>query len=175
MHPLHTKLGTSPLLGLLGLDQVAFIARSDTDEMLIKRFLRLDQADWVEDEVVAKGYVRGVEGEATNTAKLLFNYDFGIEVEILRYLDGPNYPEIGAVPAGNVAHLGFHVEKGKHVPPAMKDFVFSCPIIQQVVTQSHTNQFLIDSGRRYRYTIYDTKPLFGIYLKVIERLEADHG
>lgn len=173
MHPLVTKdQNLSPLLGLMKIDQIAFIARNDTDEMLIKRLLRLDRADWVEDHVVATGYVRGVDGEASNTAKLLFNYDLGIEVEILRYIDGPNYPDEGNVLSGNVAHIGFHVEKGKGLPEAMEDFVFSAPIIQQVVTQSHTNEFLISTGRRYRYTIYDTKPLFGVYLKVIERLEA---
>lgn len=173
MHPLATKgIGLSPLLGWLKIDQLAFIARNDTDEMLIKRFLRLDKADWTEDHVVAKGYVRGVEGEAENTAKLLFNYDLGVEVEILRYTDGPNYPEIGGVPSGNLAHIGMHVEKGSSVPEGLQDFVFAVPMIQQVITQSHTNEFLLSTGRRYRYTIYDTKPLFGVYLKVIERIEA---
>lgn len=176
MHPLATKNPEwSPLAGWLKIDQLAFIARNDTDELLIKRFLRLERADWTVDHVVAKGYVRGVEGEAENTAKLLFNYDLGVEVEILRYTDGPNYPDIGDVPSGNLAHIGMHVEKGSSIPSALQDFVFATPIIQQVVTQTHTNEFLLNSGRRYRYTIYDTKPLFGVYLKVIERIEPEES
>ena len=172
MHPLATaNAAMSPLMGLLKIDQLAFIARNDTDELLIKRLLRLDNADWVEDVVVATGYVRGVEGKASNKAKLLFNYDLGVEVEILRYMEGQNYPDIGGVPSGNLAHIGMHIEKGQTIPDALKDFVFSTPMIQQVVTQEHTNEFLISTGRRYRYTIYDTKPMFGVYLKVIERLE----
>lgn len=171
MHPLATKdIANSPLLGWLKIDQIAFIARNDTDELLIKRLLRLEKADWVEDHVVAKGYVRGAEGDGENVAKLLFNYDLGIEVEILRYTEGPNYPDIGNVLSGNVAHIGMHVEKGCAIPEGMRDFVFAAPIIQQVVTRQHTNEFLLQTGRRYRYTIYDTKPLFGVYLKIIERL-----
>lgn len=176
MHPLSTKLpDVSPLMGLLKIDQLAFIARSDSEEMLIKRFLRLSDADWVEDTVVASGYVRGCAGDQTNIAKLLFNYDLGVEVEILRYVTGPNYPDVGNVPSGNLAHVGMHVEKGKELPEWLRDSTFSAPIIQQVVTQQHTNEFLISTGRRYRYTIYDTKPLFGVYFKVIERLEKNDG
>lgn len=173
-HPLATKLPEmSPLQGLLKIDQLAFIARSDTEETLIKRFLRLDKADWVEDYVVAEGYVRGHEGTQSNRAKLLFNYDLGVEVEILRYIEGPNYPDEGAVPSGHLAHIGYHVEKGQKIPEPLDGFMFSAPVIQQVVTKTHTNEFLITTGRRYRYTIYDTKPMFGVYMKVIERLEAE--
>lgn len=172
MHPLATKnLDASPLMGLLQIDQLAFVARNDNDEKLIKRMLRLEAAEWVVDRVTAVGYVAGVEPNQTNYAKLQFNYDLGIEVEILRYEDGPNYVDHQSIPSGNLAHIGFHVEKGKSLPPRMRDFVFSANVIQQVETQHHTNKFLIETGRRYRYTIYDTRPLFGVNLKVIERLE----
>lgn len=173
LHPLATKFAAnSPLQGLLRIDQLAFIARSDSDEMAIKRQLRLQDADWVEDTVVAKGYVRGHGEAAVNKAKLLFNYDLGVEVEILRYTEGANYPDIGNVPSCNLAHIGMHVEKGMEIPSPLAGFVFACPMIQQVCTQEHTNEFLLSTGRRYRYTIYDTKALLGVYLKVIERLEA---
>lgn len=170
MHPLSTKsITNSPLLGVLKLDQIAFVARNDTEELLIKRMLRLQDADWVEDEVVASGYVKGHGDGQTNKAKLLFNYDLGIEIEILRYMEGTNYVEVGNVESGNVAHLGFHLEKGKNLE-AFQGLVFPASLMQQVKTEQHTNEFLLKSGRRYRYTIYDTKPLFGVYLKVIERL-----
>ena len=175
MHPLSTKLPElSPLMGLLRIDQLAFLARNDHDEAMIKRMLRLDKAEWVEDHVRAEGYVQGHAGVNSNTAKLLFNYDLGIEVEILRYTEGPNYPDVGSVISGHLCHIGMHVEKGADLPDALKDWVFSCNIIQQVETKEHTNEFLLTSGRRYRYTIYDTKALFGVYLKVIERLEPEH-
>lgn len=169
----------SPLLGLMKIDQLAFLARNDEDEAAIKKQFRLTDAAWVEDEVLAEGYVRGARmtGEprgtkTQNTAKLLFNYDLGIELEILRYKTGANYADAGAVQACQLCHIGFHVEKGKELPTLLKDWAFASPIIQQVETVTHSNSFLISLGRRYRYTIYDTKPLLGVYLKVIERLEA---
>lgn len=172
MHPLSTKsITNSPLMGVLKLDQIAFVARNDTEELLIKRMLRLQDANWVEDEVVASGYVKGFGDDQTNKAKLLFNYDLGIEVEILRYTEGVNYVEVGGVDSGNVAHIGFHLEKGQSLEQ-FQGLVFPSSLMQQVVTREHTNEFLLKSGRRYRYTIYDTKPLFGVYLKVIERIEA---
>ncbi len=160
-------------MGLLKIDQLAFISRSTEDTAVIKSNFRLQDADWVEDYVEARGYVRGAERNATNTARLLFNYDLGVELEILQYTDGPNYPDVGKVPSCSLCHIGFHVEKGKKIPGALQNWVFAYPMIQQVETQKHTNQFLLDTGRRYKYTIYDTRDFLGVYLKVIERIEAD--
>jgi hypothetical protein len=184
-HPLVTKLpGISPLSGLLKIDQIAFCARTDEDERALKARFRLDKADWVEDHVVAEGYVRGGRqpGEPRglkncNVAKLLFNYDLGIELEILRYLEGHNYVDQAEIPSGQICHIGAHVEKGVDITDPSHglpiDFVIPAPIIQQVETVTHTNDFLVKSGRRYRYTIYDTKPLLGVFFKIIERLERE--
>ena len=169
----------SPLGGLLKIDQIAFLARNDQDEAAIKKQLRLTDAKWIEDEVVAAGYVRGAreagqprDVKHANKAKLLFNYDYGIEVEILRYLEGPNYGDVGNVTSCQVCHIGAHVEKGADIYSNVPfDFIVPAAIIQQVETQSHTNEYLLSIGRRYRYTIYDTKQLFGVYFKVIERIE----
>lgn len=170
----------SPLMGLLKIDQLAFIARNDEDEAMIKKQLRLSNAAWVEDEVVARGYVRAdpaslnptPDRNQENTAKLLFNYDMGVEVEILRYTEGRNYADVGGVESGHLCHIGAHVEKGKQLPEALANWTLACPIIQQVETLTHTNPFLVETGRKYRYTIYDTKDILGVYFKVIERLEA---
>lgn len=144
------------------IDQIAFAAFDQRDEDMIKASLGLADAEWVEDEVVASGTVAGREG--TNRAKLLFNYDYGIEVEILRYLEGPNYLEAQRIQPGTICHIGMHYTEGE-VP------TFGRRIIQQVETQSHTNPAVVDKGRRYRYTIYDTMALFGRNFKVIERIQ----
>jgi hypothetical protein len=149
------------------IDQLAYISYSPLDTVRIKQQLGLLEADWVEDRVVAKGTVRGMPG--TNEALLLFNYDMGIEVEILQYLSGPNYAS--NLVAGRLCHVGIHADKFSvregHKPAP----TFDAPIIQQVETQSHTNPFLLQTGRRYRYTIYDTFANLGVYMKVIERIE----
>jgi hypothetical protein len=146
-------------------DQLAFIAFNDEDELAIKKQFGLENAEWVEDHVLARGEVRGLPGE--NKAKLLFNYDLGIELEILRYLEGPNYAEW--LQGGSMCHVGFHYDPAKgdgSVP------TFDAPIIQRVETVSHTNQYLLDNGRKYRYTIYNTLSTLGVFTKIIERI---HG
>lgn len=168
----------SPFLGLIKIDQLAFAAYSDEDEAAIKKQFRLTDADWVEDQVVASGYVRGARnageprGESINVAKLLFNYDLGVELEILRYTKGHNYVAQAGIKPCHLCHIGAHVEKGKELPISFREWALACPVVQQVETKTHTNAFLVETGRRYRYTIYDTKPLLGVFFKVIERLEA---
>lgn len=145
------------------IDQIAFAAYNDEDERKIKSLLGLVSADWIEDIVVAKGEVNGIPGE--NVAKLLFNYDYGIELEILRYTEGRNYLHQQSIPAGTICHIGMHYTGEGEVP------TFGPDVIQRVETQSHTNPFLLEEGRKYRYTIYNTRHLFGQNFKVIERLQ----
>jgi hypothetical protein len=144
------------------LDQIAFFAKTDEDELEIKRRFGLEDADWIEDHVLARGVVLGKQAE--NQAKLLFNYDLGIELEILRYTAGPAYTDVFIEP-GMLCHIGFHYSGEGDVP------TFDVPIVQQVETVSHTNEYLRGIGRHYRYTIYDTWIEHGAYMKVIERIE----
>lgn len=160
----------------LRIDQLAFACHSDEQEKEIMRAMGLEAAEWTVDECTAVGRIgnyKPIEGE--NTAKLMFNYDLGIEVEILRYLDGPNYLDLLGTNQG-VCHIGMHVEKGTPLQDkADVAALFPFRIIQQVETRAHTNQFLLDSGRRYRYTIFDSTAILGTCLKVIERIELDEA
>lgn len=153
-----------PLAGNIKIDQLAFCARTDADEIRIKQFLRLDAADWIEDNVTAKGQV-GDDYNATNRAKLLFNYDLEHEVEILRYLEGPNYLDLAGVPGGRMCHIGSHFIGDGDVPR------LDVPILQRLVTKEHTNPFQAEHNRHYRYTIYNTYDRMGLFFKIIERLE----
>lgn len=146
--------------------QIAFAARTDEDEAKIKRALKLRSAEWIEDEVVATGTVNGRPG--TNRAKLLFNYDTGREVEILRYLEGPNYLDAAGIKSGAICHIGMHYEG----EPG-KVGSFDARIMQRVVTDSHTNPYQAEHNRHYRYTIYDTRPTLGVFMKIIERLNNE--
>lgn len=155
---------TLPLAGNIKIDQLAFCAWNDQDEKNIKRFLKLESNDWIEDTVTAKGTV-GALDDVTNVAKLLFNYDLEHEVEILRYMDGPNYLMLRDVPGGRMCHIGSHFVGEGDVPRV------DAPIIQQLVTEKHTNPFQAEHNRHYRYTIYDTYRRMGLFFKVIERLD----
>jgi len=153
-----------PLAGNIKIDQLAFCARNDEDELSIKRFLQLADAPWIEDTVTAHGQVN-MRADVTNVAKLLFNYDLELEVEILRYLEGPNYLDLANIPGGRMCHIGSHFIGDGDVPR------LDVPIVQQLVTQSHTNPFQAEHLRHYRYTIYDTYDRMGLFFKVIERLD----
>lgn len=144
------------------IDQIAYISHSESDTLAIKQQLGLQDAEWTEDICGASGTVRDLPG--TNTARLLFNYDMGVEVEILQYLEGPNYAS--QLNSGRICHIGIHHDGAGDVPK------FPARIVQQVVTETHTNPFLLETGRQYRYTIYDTLMTLGVYTKVIERIEA---
>lgn len=166
----------TPRAGLLGADQIAFAAHNNNDVANIKRILRLEEAEWIEDEVVARGTVLGEFGECENRAHLRFCYAYGAEIEILQYLEGPNYLDRpGAfIPGGQICHIGFHASKAEQIPEWMKDRAFPSAILQKVRTVSHTNEFLIKNGRKYDYTIYATQHLLGVNLKVIERILGEN-
>jgi hypothetical protein len=131
---------------------------------------RMGAAEWVEDTVVAGGTVFGQHG--SNVANLLFNYELSegpFEFEILDYNKGPNWcSRYGAT----VSHLGMHCseEELKH----WKSFFAAegIGIAQEVRTQSHTNQYLIDNERKYWYCIFDTRPILGVDIKFIVRVEG---
>lgn len=172
-HPLATvnKL-MSPLAAGLELDQIAFAAHSDEDVENIKRLLRLEKANWIVDEATAKGQVPGtfygVPAFGENVARLEFNYDFGIELEILRYLKGHNY--LDAFGVTGLCHLGCHLRTGCQPPINLTGI----QIVQQVQTTAHTSAYLQQTGRKYRYTIYDTRKVLGVFFKVIERIGGEN-
>lgn len=161
----------------LVLDQLAFYAPSDASVDAIKASLGLAAAEWTEDTVTGMATVW--RGPATESkARLLFNYDLGIEVEILTYLEGPHWHQIAgseklngpgwdklmALPlahSGFQSHIGFHVNNGD-----LPRLPF--PVAQELVTHEHSNPAI--AGRRYHYRIFDTRAVNGVFLKYIKRL-----
>jgi hypothetical protein len=154
----------------LVLDQIAFYASDGMEEVRIKESLGLRDAEWTEDFVTGRVSVFS-EPENVSKAKLLFNYDLGIEVEILTYLEGPNWhrhrDKHGIGPCTRPgchafqSHIGFHVNDGD-IP------VLPFPVAQTMTTTFHSNPAITD--RRYQYVIYDTLDILGVDLKYIKRL-----
>lgn len=154
----------------LVLDQIAFYAPDSIAEANIKKMLGIDEAEWTVDHVSGRCRVFGGD-ERESTARLQFNYDLGIEVEILRYLSGPHWhlqraiskhgPNVffGSIPF--VSHIGFHVNDEE-----LPNLPFQ--VAQEMVTVEHSNPAI--AGRSYQYVIYDTKDMLGVDLKYIKRL-----
>lgn len=124
--------------------------------------------EWTRDIVIADGTVKGIP--ALNKAELNFNYQVGenLEFELLEYTVGDNWRSGHS----GVSHFGMHVTAGElEVWRALFDS-HKVPVVQEVKTVSHTNPKIKDS-RRYHYVIFGTRPMIGVDLKFIVRLNLD--
>lgn len=119
------------------------------------------------DTVIADGTVGS--SNVINKANLRFNYEIGpVEFEVLHYEVGNNWRNNEP----GVSHLGMHVSASE-LEQWRKMFESNgVKVIQEVKTVSHTNPVIKDS-RRYHYVIFNTRPLIGVDLKFIVRLNLD--
>ncbi len=120
------------------------------------------------DHVVAIGSVFGDIGK--NEADLAFNYDalkHAEEFEILHYTTGANWM---AKHGPSASHLGMHCTAAELEDWRSFFAQRGIGIAQEVRTVSHTNPHIANK-RWYQYTIFDTRPILGIDLKFIVRLE----
>lgn len=163
-------------------DQIAFYALDDVQIEQIKAQLGLANSQWIKDTVTANSNVAVAEqGSMENIAELQFNYDLGIELEILRYISGPHWhlgnPLFNPTPLGDriwttppfISHVGIHLDDGEEFP-AMEQ----CKLVQETFTISHTAPYLTTgpaAGRKYHYRIFEMSP--GSYIKYIKRLHPE--
>lgn len=141
------------------MDQIAFYAHDEAQAYDVMVELGLAGAKWVEDEVTGAVWVDGGK-RMESKAHLRFNYDLGIELEILTYLQGPHWlmtkPDFKTgLPF--LSHIGIHMEKNE-TPAHWKHADSRMSLRQVMSTLSHTNSYLVENGRTYHYEIYD---LFG--------------
>lgn len=155
------------------LDQICVYANTEIDVDNAKADLNLSLADWVVDEV--EGDVRVMDRSGywhygVSRGVLRFNYDLGIEFELLTYKDGMNWHNLNNRMWAPVmfGHCGYHLEKGEPWPEHLEHM-----LIQEMTTYRHTNPEVIRKDRTYNYRIYDTVPTLGHYTKVIRRLGPD--
>ena len=150
------------------------IAICPKDPIAAKKLLsEIGAVDWSEDHVVATGSVFGEQG--TNEADLSFNYEIfdGKEFEILNYTKGNNWIDSsGRTERNVVSHLGMHCSAEEL--EKWKEFFHqrAIKISQEVFTDSHTNP-VIAGKRSYNYVIFDTRPILGVDLKFIVRINKD--
>ena len=97
-----------------------------------------------------------------NVAELQFNESWGMQLEIIRYVDGLHWCMFN--PAFDVedvfiAHAGVHIGNGEW-PAHLADE----KLVQQAFTKHHT----AFTDRTYQYRIYEMAP--GTYIKYIQRI-----
>jgi hypothetical protein len=134
----------------------------------LKSDLGLDKAKWLLDRVTAKSKVRkGTHLETgINVAELQFNYDLGIELEIIRYIDGPHWhPPMQPQLRRFQSHVGIHLDDGEPFP-----LMDNSPIVQETFTTEHTSEYLVKLDRKYHYRIHEVSR--GTYIKFIRRIRG---
>lgn len=169
------------------------IALSIPDAAAAQAFLeKIGLTEWFADRVVANGFVfnesevKGFSAPCKNHADLRFNYQAGngsdsgagkpLELEILDYVRGDNWisenVDEGSAHHDQVSHLGMHVSMQELFEWRKFFKEEGIQIAQSVTTESHTNP-AIAGKRRYVYEIYDTRPIIGVDLKFIVRMNPD--
>ena len=148
-------------------DQIAIYVHNRQQADGIKKLYGLDEKEWIIDNPVGKAKVMGWEDQLS--AHLEFNNDLmtDVELELIR-CEGDRhaytlFPQ-WELRQPFMAHIGFHV-KGEW------PLIGAAPLVQEMWTEHHSNPFLIKSGRRYHYRIYDTRPQIGVFTKFIKRIE----
>ncbi len=171
------KLATGVLGVFPKFDQIAFYV-PDMDAAK-KAYRALGCTDWTDDIVTAQGKIGIVKDsrKQVNVAHLAFNYQLGIELELIQYKAGNNWHQVGGrVDEVNhcshpfASHMSWHTEDIKVERSAFESK--GLQVVQDVLTLSHTNPHLVANGRKYRYIIFDSRNLIGFDLKLIQRVEG---
>lgn len=151
------------------IEQIALYPR---DAEKAQAFLEELGAQFIHDDVTACGSV-GDEVPVWNFAHLRFDYKMApksVELEILEYEGGMNWMDRHPP---SVSHLGMHCTEEEL--DRWKEFFSerNIPIAQEVRTEAHTNPYLIQTGRKYHYCIFDTREILGTDLKFIVRINRE--
>lgn len=140
--------------------------------------LGLDGSGWTHDEVITRGVVNGRDQSYTK-ANLFFHYGAGIELEVLEYVSGHNWlkdknkldiPNNFAF-SPKPSHIGMHVDEKQMEEWKDRMAFYGIEIAQEVFTINHTNNFLVETGRKYHYVIFNTEASLGFDFKLIRRIE----
>lgn len=160
------------------MNQIAFYCQTEWSERHVKELFGLHNADWVRDTVVSTNIIHPEHLPSYETqavGELQFNYDLGIELEILRYVSGASWhhhlPLKYAIKGSLIpfiSHVGIHLEDGENFPD--DDYILeSCwRLVQETKTKAHTNPYVLEKKRTYEYRIYES--MQGTYIKYIKRI-----
>lgn len=146
-------------------DQIAVYCQHTRQAEELKALFGLQNAQWIKDTVTANSCIRG-SAPRINKAELQFNYDLGVELEIIRYVDGPNWHMDRPKSTAFISHVGFHLADGEDFPK-MK----GCTLVQETFTLEHTAEYLTTgagAGRKYHYQIWEIGRQ--TYVKYIKRI-----
>lgn len=157
------------------IDQVAFYA-NDPGYARDLFGVMFGMKEWVTDIALARGTVFGIEVQRM-AGELSFNYQAGIEVEVLHYITPLHWHSARAkflgesLPPGIfLSHIGTHVDDMAVARLPFEKAGWG--VAQEVRTYSHTNPYLLERGRTFHYVVWNSQSIIGYDLKLIQRIEA---
>lgn len=163
------------------IDQIAFYCNTEQAEEIVKAtFGLIDESKWTKDKAISTNKIYPMHGNpyaCRAVGELQFNYDLGIEFEILRYSSGsswhnhlPNNIALRGTMLPFISHVGIHLDDGEDFPDnTFMDETHCWRLVQETRTHQHTNQYIVEKRRTYEYKIYESVP--GTYIKYIKRHE----
>lgn len=154
------------------IDQIAYYCNSDIAAQQLKEWFGLQDKEWIKDVVTGRSTmsIGSRTYIAQNVAELQFNYDLGIELEILKYIQGDHFhmesSNLSSKPY--ISHVGIHLEDHEDFPQ-----MSGAKLIQETFTISHTAEYLTKPGspgygRTYHYRIFQAQK--GSFIKYIKRI-----
>lgn len=164
------------------MDQIAYFCYSEDAERKLKKSLGLiDESRWIKDTVICVNNIfppYGTQYSSRAIGELQFNYELGIELEILRYEEGsswhnhlPTKIALRGYALPFISHIGVHLDDEEDFPSSNNMYELGWRLAQVTHTLQHSNPYIVEKGRRYVYQIYETVP--GTYLKYIKRVHSD--
>ena len=149
-------------------DQIAFYCQSKEAEANVKKSFGLTNAEWIKDTITEYNELRGKSHTTNNLAvvEVQKNIDLGLNLEIIRYLDGHFWSEADmfTVPSDVpiISHCGLSLSEYENWPQLGKHWL----LLQETFTRSHTN-----SPHRLHYRIYGT--MGRTYFKYVKTKQGD--
>lgn len=138
--------------------------------MAVEQWVDMGYTNWSFDRAVLSGVDRGVQ--LNKNAFMAFNYDIlPLELEYVSYHGPRNRVDQRDGLEPFLSHLSTMVEELEPAMAAMEE-TFNLVPYHRFVTWGHTNPHCYGK-KRFREAIYDTTPLLGFDIKLIQRIPWD--
>jgi len=156
------------------LDQLCFYCNEPWQAEAVKRMFGLTDEPWVQDTVEMLTRIPPREDWHESIAELNFCESLGMQLEIMRFTQGPHWSMGNNRGSIYIAHIGMHLNEGEAWPE-----IGMGTLVQESKTISHSAAAFHDKtspqyGRRYHYRIH-RMPYSGgnVFIKLIKRVHRN--
>lgn len=138
----------------------------------VARWIRMGYKNWSHDHALLDGIDRG--DVILKRARMAFNYDIlPLELEYVSYMGPRNLRDQRDGSEPFLSHLSTMVEDVDETAARLLADFGLAPY-HQFVTRNHSNPH-VKGKKRFKEAIYDTTPMLGFDIKLIQRVPWDYG